>query len=384
VKSSRVLTVTKKTLRSLRHDRRTVAFVVFVPLLMIALFGYTFGGDLKDIKVAIVDLDQGNANTSIGTQLAAQLSSDPVLKVVDSFGPGNVSLLGPTVDRVESGELWAVIVLPRNLTIDVSQAVAALTHGGAVVPVGFQVYVDSTNPNIATAVYAEAQKALQEVLVSQFHVVPPLFVLQTQVHGQGAQFIDFFAPGVMSLAVLMVTFMLSIVSFVHERSAFTLERVLTTPITEGEFVAGYALAFGVVALMQSTVILAAAILLFNIQVIGSVLLVLLVIFLLGVGMQGLGFVLSATARSEFQAIQFLPLILFPSILLAGVFWPLEAVPDVLRPVSNFIPLTYAVDASRSIMIRGWGADQVWPQMLVLAGFAVAMLLLSVWSLKRRG
>ena len=107
------------------------------------------------------------------------------------------------------------------------------------------------------------------------------------------------------------------------------------------------------------------------------------IFLLAVGMQGLGFLLSSLAKSEFQAIQFLPIILFPSILLAGVFWPLESVPDVLRPISNFIPLTYAVDANRSIMIRGWGIDNVWVQLLILALFALAMLLLSMWALKRR-
>jgi ABC-2 type transport system permease protein len=206
----------------------------------------------------------------------------------------------------------------------------------------------------------------------------------SKVYGQDARFIDFFAPGVMGLAAMMVTFMLSIISFVHERSAFTLERVQTSPITEGEFVAGYALAFGLVGLVQSSVILGAAMLLFNIEIVGSPLVVLFIIFLLAVGVQGLGFLLSTMARTEFQAIQFLPLILFPSILLAGVFWPLEAVPEVLRPVSGLIPLTYAVDASRSVMIRGWGPEQVWVQLLILAAFAAAMLLLSALSLKRRG
>ena len=108
-----------------------------------------------------------------------------------------------------------------------------------------------------------------------------------------------------------------------------------------------------------------------------------IIFLLGVGNQGLGFLLSSNARSEFQAVQFMPIILFPSILLAGVFWPLEAVPELLRPVSYFIPLTYAVDGCRSVMIRGWGVGDVWFQVAVLAAFAAVMLLLSTYSLKKR-
>jgi ABC-2 type transport system permease protein len=109
----------------------------------------------------------------------------------------------------------------------------------------------------------------------------------------------------------------------------------------------------------------------------------MIIFLLGIGNQGLGFLLSSIAKNEFQAVQFMPIVLFPSILLAGVFWPLEAVPDFLRPVSYFIPLTYAVDCARSVMIRGWGLGEVWFQVLVLILFAAIMLLLSAYSLKRR-
>jgi ABC-2 type transport system permease protein len=219
--------------------------------------------------------------------------------------------------------------------------------------------------------------------VAEYHVLPPMTVEEERVYGEGAEFIDFFAPGVMGLAAMMVTFMLSIISFVHERTTGTLDRLLSTPATEGEIVAGYALALGLVGLVQSTVILVAAVALFQVQIVGSPLLVLLIIFLLGVGNQGLGFLLSSIAKNEFQAIQFMPLILFPSILLAGVFWPLEAVPDLLRPVSYFVPLTYAVEGCRSVMIRGWGVGDVWLQLAVLAGLAAAMLLLSTYGLKRR-
>jgi len=177
--------------------------------------------------------------------------------------------------------------------------------------------------------------------------------------------------------------MLSILSFVHERGASTLDRLLATPVTEGEIIAGYALAFGVVGLAQSVVILTAAVLLFDIQIAGSALLVLLLIFLLGVGNQGLGFLLSSVAKNEFQAVQLIPLILFPSILLAGVFWPLEAVPSFLQPVSYALPLTYAVEGCRSVMIRGWGPGDVMLQLVVLLAFAAVMLLLSTYGLKRR-
>jgi ABC-2 type transport system permease protein len=383
MKLGRVATVSRKTLRSLRHDRRTVAFLVFVPLLMIALFGYTFGGDLKHVKVDIVNLDHGSMDQSLAADIAGELQNTETLSVTHYFGPGNGSEAGPSLDRVQKAEIWASILFDENFSRDVGIAAFNLSHGLPVEPASIKIRVDATNPNIAQAIFTEVQKAMQRVLVEKYHLIPPISIQQQMVYGQGAKFIDFFAPGVMGLAAMMVTFMISIISFVHERSSFTLDRVLTTPVTEGEFVAGYALAFGLIALIQSMVILGAAILLFQIQIAGNAVLVLLTIFLLGIGMQGLGFLLSSTAKSEFQAIQFLPLILFPSILLAGVFWPLEAVPEVLRPISSFIPLTYAVDAARSIMIRGWGLEQVWLPLLILAGFAAAMLALSTYSLKRR-
>lgn len=386
MRAGQVITVARKTLRSLRHDRRTVAFVVLVPLLMIALFGYTFGGELSDVKVIVVDLDQGVMGHSLGSDISAELRNTTTLSVVQYYGPGaaNDSQVQAAIDQVREGKVWAAIIFDQDFTARVAQAVFNQTHGLPVEPSEIQLYLDASNPNIAQAVQQQVQQALQRVLVQDYGLVPPISLGTVDVYGQGAEFIDSFAPGVMGLAAMMVTFMLSIVSFVHERSSFTLERVLTSPVTEGEFVAGYALAFGLVGLMQSFVILATAELLFQVQIVGSALLVLLVIFLLGIGMQGLGFLLSSRAKSEFQAIQFLPLVLFPSILLAGVFWPLEAVPPLLRPISAFIPLTYAVDASRSVMIRGWGIEQVWPSLLVLALFAAAMLLLSAYGLRRRG
>ncbi|HUV62009.1 MAG TPA: ABC transporter permease [Thermoplasmata archaeon] len=374
----RVVAIAMKTLRSLRHDRRTAGFLVLMPLFMIAIFGYTFGGAIKDVDVVVVNLDEGGATGSVADRIVADLETREVLRIeyLDQPEAGE--------DAVREGRAWALIFFTPDFTSRVEAAIDA-SRASSFADIGLlDLYLDATNPNIAQAVITEVQTAIQSVLIDHYHVNPVIVMNEHMVYGADAEFIDFFAPGVMGLAAMMITFMLSIISFVRERSTGTLDRLLTTPVTEGEIVGGYALAFGVVALIQSTVILVAAMLLFQVAIEGSALMVLLTIFLLGVGSQGLGFLLSSIAKNEFQAVQFTPLILFPSILLAGVFWPLEAVPDILRPVSDFIPLTYAVDACRSIMIRGWGIAEVWPQLVVLAGFAAATLLLSAYSLKKRG
>jgi ABC-2 type transport system permease protein len=377
----RMLAITKKVLRSLRHDRRTLGFLVLMPVFMIAIFGFTFGGEVKDVEVYIVNLDQGIGNSSLSELIIAQLQEDDTLDIVEIVtSTSNIS--DPTSygrDKVENGDAWACIVFPEDFTSNIMEYV--VTQSGEASSI--DLLLDGSNTNIVQAITASVQGAMSDALTEDIGFVPPILVQGEMVYGNGMSFIDTFAPGVISLAVMMVTFMLSIISFIHERTTGTLARLLATPVTEGEIVLGYATAFGLVGLVQSIVVLATALLLFDIQVEGSLLLVLLIIFLLGVGMQGLGFLLSANAKNEFQAIQFIPIILFPSILLSGVFWPIQAVPALLRPVSYALPLTYTIDAARSTMVRGWGLGEVWLDVVILAAFAAAMLALSVLLMRKR-
>lgn len=382
----RVLAISRKNLRSLKHDRRTVGFLVMMPLLLITIFGYTFGGEVKDLDVYIVNFDQTPADQSAAQALINDLATRDTMNQVQVFGPdsADTAAVDASLAKVREAKAWALMVFEEDFTADVAAALEALRNGTFSMPGSFRVYIDGTNPNVVSAIMTDLQTSIQKVLASPVYgVVPPIAATPELVYGEDAEFIDFFAPGVMGLAAMMVTFMLSIISFVHERSQSTLDRLLSSPATEGEIVAGYALAFGLVGLIQSMVILLTAVLLFDIQVQGNVILALSIILLFGIGNQGLGFVLSSVAKNEFQAVQFMPIILFPQILLSGVFWPIEAVPDLLRPASYCLPLTYAVEGLRSVMIRGWGVGDVWLQLTVLVGFAAVMLLLSAYGLKKR-
>jgi len=383
VNARRMMAITSKVLRSLRHDRRTVAFLVFMPIFMIAIFGYTFGGEVKDVDVYVIDMDEGVGPVDLSDLILAHLEEDDSLKVVKVIraDDGMAAPLAFGRERVANGEAWGCIAFPADFTMDMMAFSPGNSTGADAATV--TLFLDGSNFNIMQTVTAAVRSALSEVLVEDLGLVQPANVVPEMVYGEGRDFLDTFAPGVISLAVMMVTFMISIISFIHEWTTGTLARLLSTPVTEGEVVAGYALAFGLIGLVQSAVVLATALLLFGVQVEGSLLLVLLTVFLLGVGMQGLGFLLSANARTEFQAVQVIPLILFPSILLSGVFWPLESVPGVLRPISYLLPLTYAVDGVRSVMVRGWGLAEIWPDLAVLLLFAMAMLALSVVLMRRR-
>ncbi len=145
----------------------------------------------------------------------------------------------------------------------------------------------------------------------------------------------------------------------------------------------YILAFGLISLIQSCLLLGSAILLFNMTIQGNVFLALGFIVLYAIGMQGLGTLLSTVARNEFQAIQLVPLVFVPFILLGGIFWPVEAMPPFIRPLSSVVPLTYAAEGLRSIVIRGWGPVELWKDLTALVIFAVVMILAGFAVTRRR-
>jgi len=114
-----------------------------------------------------------------------------------------------------------------------------------------------------------------------------------------------------------------------------------------------------------------------------VLIAFLAIALLAVVCQALGILLSSLANRIEQAIQFLPFVVLPAFLPSGIFCPVEAIPVWLRPLSYLVPPTYAVDACRSVMLKGWGLDMIWTDIVALIMFAFVFLALTVWSLKRK-
>jgi ABC-2 type transport system permease protein len=202
------------------------------------------------------------------------------------------------------------------------------------------------------------------------------------VYAKNAEFIDMFVPGIMAFAIFLLTTLLTLISFVGERTQGTLERLMATPLTESEIVFGYGLAFGIMGMMQALILLTVGIVVFDIIIVGNIILAFLIVALLAVVSQALGILLSSAARREAQAVQFLPLIVLPAFLLAGIFWPVEAIPAWLRPASYLIPPTYAVNGLRSVMLRGWGLEHVWLEISVLLLFAVVFLGGAITMLKR--
>lgn len=377
MKGARFLRVTRRILQGLRNDRRTLALMFLAPLVAMFLFGIAFSGDVKDVPVIVVNDDEG-----AGTGAPSPSLSEAVISNLDT---GALKIeYGEDVDgavsRVEDGGAYGVIHFPAGFTASALAAVQGrASAGGAAV----ELLLDKSSASITNAVVKGVNDALLATLDELGRELPVSVDASQAVYGQGARFIDFFVPGVMAFVVFVITTLLTLISFVGEKTTGTLDRLLATPLSEGGVVMGYATAFGVVGIVQSALLLTVAILVFKVMVEGNVALSFAVIALLAVVSQALGILLSSLARREAQAVQFFPFIILPAFLLAGVFWPLEAIPAWLRPLSYLIPPTYAVDACRSVMLRGWGIAKIWLDIAALLAFAAAFLLLSTWTLRRR-
>ena len=181
----------------------------------------------------------------------------------------------------------------------------------------------------------------------------------------------------------IVMFLVTSVATLRERQSGTLERLLAMPLGKGDLIGGYALAFGLLAAVQALVASAFAVYVLGLEVAGSAWLLVVVAVVDAVLGTALGLFVSAFARSEFQAVQFLPAFILPQFLLCGLLTPRETLPDVLNAVSDVLPLSYAVDAMKSVTYDANATGDVLRDVLVVAAFVVAALALGSGTLRRR-
>jgi ABC-2 type transport system permease protein len=195
----------------------------------------------------------------------------------------------------------------------------------------------------------------------------------------------FNAIGGTMLAVFpfVIMFLVASIATLRERTGGTLERLLALPISKLDIIFGYALVFGLLAVLQVSIALAVSTWWLGLDVMGSVwdlLLVASIDSILGVA---LGLCVSAFARSEFQAVQFMPALVIPQILLCGLFVPRDKMADWLHAISDFLPLTYAVEAINRVLRFDTVDDTFWRNVAIIVIVAIGLLILGALTLRRR-
>ena len=192
-----------------------------------------------------------------------------------------------------------------------------------------------------------------------------------------------FGAPILALFPFIVMFVITSVTTLRERRSGTLERLLTTPIGKGDVIVGYALAFGLMAVLQAVITVVFAVVVCGLTVEGTNWQLGLVAIVDALAGTALGLLASAFARTEFQVVQFMPLIVFPQILLGGIFIPRDQLPDGLRQISDWLPLSHAIDALNAVASDSHDAAWIGGQLLIIAAFAVGAIVLGSITLNRR-
>jgi ABC transporter DrrB family efflux protein len=193
---------------------------------------------------------------------------------------------------------------------------------------------------------------------------------------------DRFGGAILALFPFIVMFLITSITTLRERRSGTLERLMTTPLGKWQFILGYALAFGLLALVQAVVTVSFAVLVCGLEVSGPVWQLALVAIIDALLGTALGLLTSAFAQTEFQAVQWMPVLVFPQIILGGLFMPRDQMPDVLYAISDWLPLSHAIDAMEAVTGGGEAWDVAGP-LLVVGAFVVAALVLASGTLRRR-
>jgi ABC-2 type transport system permease protein len=242
------------------------------------------------------------------------------------------------------------------------------------------------NPRILVAVAGRVLTQLRRDhrTLAMLLVLPCLLIslLWWMFDGSDPAIFDRVGPALLAIFPFIVMFLVTSVTTLRERTSGTLERLLAMPMGKLDFLGGYALAFGAVAAVQSVLAVSVSVGLLGLDVGGPVWLLTLVAVVDAVLGTALGLFVSAFAQTEFQAVQFMPALVIPQILLCGLFVPRSSLPDVLAAVSDVLPLSYAVDAMQHLTRTSATAD-VWQDLAVVAAFALAGLALGAATLRRR-
>lgn len=336
-----------RVVRQLKRDRRTIGLIVFAPIVLMILFGYALSGEMSGVALGLVD---GGGQDG----LKAHLESLPDYDILRLGSESDAEKL------ILEGRLDGAVVLE---------------------PEGVRVLLDASSLQISGAIVAAVQAGAGGERAALLGKEKP--ITARYIFGYDLEMMDTVGPAILGLVVFFFTFINAAIAFIRERSQGTLEKFMVSPLSRVEMVAGYVLGFSFFTILQSATTLFVVTFGFGVPMKGSALTALSVVLLLGAGALVLGSFFSNFAKSEFQVVQFIPLIITPQIVLCGIWWPLQSVPEFIRPFSYILPLTYAADALRAVMLKGAGfTDILYPDLLALAAFFAIFFAAATVMLRR--
>ena len=337
------------------RDRQALFWNLFLPLLLMVIFGLFNFGSFGQIDLGVVDL-------------ADNPESRGLVSVLESFGGFDVTR-GDSEEserrEVRAGKRDLALVIPANFSAEGP-------------PVSLKVLYNRGRPREANVGQAVLTQVLDE-LTFRLSDASRLFVFEAEaVESRNLRYIDFLTPGIIALAIMQMGLFSVAFAFVQLKRQGILRRMFATPLRPASFLFSYVVTRLVVSIMQTLVLIGVAVLLFDVQVVGSIISVLAVALLGGAVFITLGFAVSGWAKNEEVAAPLANVVSLPMMFLSGIFFPREVMPKFLQAVTDYLPLTYLADAMRNIAVDGAALWSQWMNLGGLAVWLVVCFILAVW------
>jgi ABC-2 type transport system permease protein len=369
--------IAQKDLTELFRNRLGLVLLVVMPLFMMVMVGFIYpsNGTISNLQVGVVNEDAGFNGVFAPSQGFItglnQINNQTHMLVMT-----NISSTADLKDQVQRGVLEGGIVIPSNF----SQSLMSGQQGTIII------VSDESNPQISATIQGALKGvfdamgtalAQQNLNTTNIAVVKP-FNVQTQgvVSGNPSYF-DFIAPGIMAMTVMMSVMTGLPVAISQEKEIGTMDGMMVAPVNRLSILLGKTGAQTARGLIQGLIILALAIGIFGVAIQGSILLV-FALLLLGVfSFVGLGIVITSFTKDQETAQMLMMTLMFPMMFLSGVFFPIQQMPWYMQTISQFLPLTYASDALRKVMVLGAGVPQISTDLIVLIVFGVVMIAIAL-------
>ncbi|MCL2632154.1 MAG: ABC transporter permease [Coriobacteriia bacterium] len=379
------IALTRRILQQFSHDPRTIALFIFVPIFALGLLSVMLNSPAYQPKLVAVDLPAdvvaalAEQEATVIVASAAQAEQLLAAKEIDAV----ITLDGTTLtievegsDPTKTGAVMQVVQSAvKDLTLtqreqmlsDIEERFSTIKSLLSSLPSGLPGVPDLPD--------------LDDIITQFTPTVDKIDLLYLHGNSEWGNF-DFFGPVIIGVFIFIFVFITSGMSLVTERTGGTMERLLVTPIKAWQLVLGFCIGFGLVSLIQAAIVLWACITLIGFPNEGSLILVICVTFSMAMVSMNLGLLVSALARTPFQVIQFMLVLVIPQVLLSGVF-DLNGAPAWMQVLSRCFPVTHGAEALRAIMLGGAGLQAIGANLVALWGFVLAFFALASLSFARR-
>ena len=372
--NSRLMSIIRKEFIQIFRDTRTLVMIIVIPIMQLFLLGYSATNDVRNIPLAVLDRSRSVESRAL---LDSYRAADyfRIAYVVDSEAE--------IEDLIMRGSARAAVIIPPDYAQRLSEGNAQIAF-----------ILDGSDPTSASTALSASKLIGQAhstgILVQKFErsgmnlrVQPPVDVRTTVWFNPDLISAHFMIPGVIGMILYAIAAILTATSVVRERERGTIEQLIVTPIRPWELIVGKLMPYVILGFFNTIEVLAVGHWWFGMPIRGDLgLILILSVIFLSTGL-GIGLFASTIANTQQEAMLTVWMTLLPSIFLSGFFFPLEAMPTILRWISYLMPLRYYLVIIRSLLLKGVGLEMIQTDVLAMTLFAVGIMTAAALRFRKR-